>query len=104
MVGFPNKFPQVTKFEEVIGGYVSEDVLKNPQAEKFMEKCSEFVKFPEKTIDTRLKSPTVDYIFSLDAPKQLLDTRNQGRKMDPTTNQVYHMTLNPPPTDVKGLV
>ena len=24
--------------------------------------------------------------------------------MDPTTSQIYHMTLNPPPTDVKGLV
>lgn len=61
------------------------------------------MKFPEKVVDTTLKSPTVDYLFVMDAPKEQLDTRNQGRKMDPTTNQVYHVTLNPPPTDVKGL-
>lgn len=40
MVGFPGKFEHIVEFEKDIGGYVSEDLLKNPQAEKYIETCS----------------------------------------------------------------
>lgn len=30
--------------------------------------------------------------------------RAVGRRIDPTTETIYHLEDNPPPTDVKGLI
>lgn len=88
----------------MVGGLVQEEELVNQNAVKEKQANSVTVRFTERKVDLSLKEGPLDLVLLLEVPKEQLDARNQGRKLDPTTNQIYHMTLNPPPTDVKGLV
>ncbi|HUS63362.1 MAG TPA: adenylate kinase [Kofleriaceae bacterium] len=46
----------------------------------------------------------LDHVLLLEVPDQLIIDRIVGRRTDPVTGTIYHMTFNPPPADVAGRV
>lgn len=44
------------------------------------------------------------HVLQLEAPDNVLIERFKGRRVDPVTGAVYHMTFNPPPADVAARV
>jgi len=55
-------------------------------------------------LDTAMKQNGValDLILLIEVPDQLLTDRAVGRRTDPETGKIYHLTSNPPPPDVAG--
>lgn len=51
-----------------------------------------------------LKSDEValDVVLLLEVPDELIVERIVGRRSDPETGAIYHLTFNPPPADVMG--
>lgn len=43
---------------------------------------------------------TADIFVFLQVPDEILIERVVGRRLDPVTNKIYHLTFSPPPTDV----
>lgn len=41
-----------------------------------------------------------DCFILLDVPEEVLVERVTGRRIDPSTGKIYHMTFNPPPSDI----
>ena len=39
----------------------------------------------------------VDHFVHIDVPDEILSDRVMGRRSDPVTGKIYHMTFNPPP-------
>lgn len=46
----------------------------------------------------------MDLVFSINLESEESSKRAKGRRLDPTTETIYHMEDDPPPSDVKGLV
>lgn len=46
----------------------------------------------------------LDHVLLIEVPDQLIVDRIVGRRTDPVTGTIYHMTFNPPPADVAGRV
>lgn len=44
----------------------------------------------------------VDKVISIEVPLDAVIERISGRRTDPSTGQVYHLTYNPPPADFGG--
>ncbi len=44
----------------------------------------------------------VDKVISIEVPLEKIVERIGGRRTDPSTGQVYHLTYNPPPSDFSG--
>lgn len=44
----------------------------------------------------------VDKVVSIEVPLETVIERISGRRTDPSTGQVYHLTYNPPPADFGG--
>ncbi len=44
----------------------------------------------------------VDKVISIEVPLEDIIERIGGRRTDPSTGQVYHLTYNPPPADFSG--
>ena len=46
----------------------------------------------------------LDHVLLIEVPDQLIIDRIVGRRTDPVTGTIYHLTFNPPPADVAGRV
>ena len=57
-----------------------------------------------KALSEALKSDEValDVVLLLEVPDELIVERIVGRRSDPETGAIYHLTFNPPPADVMG--
>jgi adenylate kinase len=57
-----------------------------------------------KALSEALKSDDValDVVLLLEVPDELIVARIVGRRSDPETGAIYHLTFNPPPADVMG--
>lgn len=42
----------------------------------------------------------LDAVVLIEVPDELIVDRITGRRMDPETNTIYHMTFNPPPAEI----
>lgn len=43
----------------------------------------------------------IDLLLHLQVPDQVLIDRVSGRRLDPVTGEIYHLTFKPPPEDIK---
>jgi adenylate kinase len=47
---------------------------------------------------------TLDAVVQIEVADEFIVERITGRRTDPVTGEIYHLTFNPPPTDVAGRV
>jgi adenylate kinase len=47
---------------------------------------------------------SLDAVVLLEVPDDLIVDRITGRRSDPETGAIYHLTFNPPPADIAGRV
>ncbi len=47
---------------------------------------------------------SLDAVVVLDVPDDVIVERMSGRRTDPETGEVYHVTFNPPPAEIAGRV
>lgn len=52
----------------------------------------------------RAAGRSLDAVVVLEVPEEAIVERMSGRRTDPETGQVYHLTFNPPPPDVAARV
>jgi len=43
---------------------------------------------------------TLDAVLLIEVPDSLIEERITGRRSDPETNTIYHLTFNPPPAEI----
>lgn len=43
----------------------------------------------------------LDGVLLIEVPDELIEERITGRRSDPVTGQIYHLSFNPPPEDIK---
>ena len=47
---------------------------------------------------------SINHVIVLEVPDELIVERITGRRMDPETGTIYHLTFSPPPAEVAGRV
>ncbi|KRX04379.1 Calponin homology domain [Pseudocohnilembus persalinus] len=100
LLNFPLNIKQAKLLEKQLIGFVTEDERLNPKAEEKKKIIGQLVKQKETPPDTTLKQSGIDLYIYLDNNQEEVVKRADGRRIDPTTETVYHLDYNPP-TDPK---
>ena len=60
--------------------------------------------FPRTVEQARVLADSVDvqHVIFVDVPEEVVIGRIAGRRIDPKTNEVYHIKTKPPPADIAG--
>jgi len=92
--------------DEVTIGLVRERIKEADAQEGFMLDGFPRTVPQADALETALKSDgvTLDHVLVLEVPDELIVDRITGRRSDPETGAIYHMTFNPPPADVADRV
>jgi adenylate kinase family enzyme len=99
LVNFPNTYNQAKLLERKLSSYVPENEKQILQANILKENISLIIdKSPFTQPPQKLLSGGLDYIFYLDVPFRECIRRAIGRRINPNTNEVYHLHDNPPDT------
>ncbi|MCQ2817297.1 MAG: hypothetical protein MJ252_08540, partial [archaeon] len=101
---FPKAYSQFKLFEEFCTGFVEEQDKEKNEMEKYHDDLLITV---DRSIHSNLLSEVSQSVFNIFVNFKLEDEetlrRVKDRKMDPTTEIIYHMTDNPPPAGDKKL-
>ena len=92
--------------DEVTIGLVRERIKQGDAKEGFMLDGFPRTVPQADALETALKADgvTLDHVLVLEVPDELIVDRITGRRSDPETGAIYHMTFNPPPADVAARV
>lgn len=88
--------------DEVVIGMILERIQKPDCAHGFMLDGFPRTRPQAEALDTALHGATVelDAVVLLEVPDQLIVDRITGRRSDPDTGAIYHLTFSPPPPEL----
>ncbi|HLL23404.1 MAG TPA: adenylate kinase [Kofleriaceae bacterium] len=88
--------------DEVVIGMILERIAKPDCANGFMLDGFPRTRPQAEALDAAMKQAGValDAVVLIEVPDQLLEERACGRRTDPVTGTIYHLTYNPPPAEV----
>lgn len=92
--------------DEVVIGMVIERIRKPDCKNGFMLDGFPRTRPQAEALDAALSEAAIslDSVLLIEVPDELILERITGRRNDPQTGAVYHVTFNPPPPDVAGRV
>ncbi len=90
--------------DDVVIGMILERIKKPDCAAGFMLDGFPRTRPQAEALDAALAHAKValDAVVLIEVPDALLEERAVGRRTDPATGVIYHLTYNPPPPDVAG--
>ncbi len=90
--------------DDVVIGMILERIKKPDCAAGFMLDGFPRTRPQAEALDAAMTKAGValDAVVLIEVPDGLLEERAVGRRTDPVTNTIYHLTYNPPPPDVVG--
>ena len=90
--------------DEVVIGMILERIAKNDCMRGFMLDGFPRTAPQAEALDAAMRKAGVelDAVVLIEVPDQLLEERACGRRTDPETGTIYHLTYNPPPADIVG--
>ena len=101
-----DKFMKAGKLvpDEVVIGMILERIAKPDCAAGFMLDGFPRTAPQAEALDTAMRKAGVelDAVVLIEVPDALLEERAVGRRSDPQTGAIYHLTYNPPPPDIAG--
>ncbi len=88
--------------DDVVIGMILERILKPDCAKGFMLDGFPRTIPQAEALDAAMRTAGVelDRVLMIEVPDALLVERGVGRRNDPQTGRIYHMTFDPPPADV----
>lgn len=88
--------------DEVVIGMILERIARPDCAKGFMLDGFPRTRPQAEALDRAMREAGValDAVVLIEVPDQLLEERAVGRRTDPQTGAIYHLTYNPPPPDV----
>ena len=88
--------------DEVVIGMILERIARPDCANGFMLDGFPRTRPQAEALDAAMKQAGVklDAVVLIEVPDALLEERAVGRRTDPNTNTIYHLTYNPPPADI----
>jgi adenylate kinase len=88
--------------DEVVIGMILERVEKPDCANGFMLDGFPRTRPQAEALDAAMQEAGVslDAVVLIEVPDQLLEERAVGRRSDPVTGTIYHLTYNPPPSEI----
>ncbi|MGE0867336.1 MAG: adenylate kinase [Kofleriaceae bacterium] len=88
--------------DEVVIGMILERIAKPDAANGFMLDGFPRTRPQAEALDTAMRDAGVelDAVVLIEVPDALLEERAVGRRSDPKTGAIYHLTYNPPPADI----
>jgi adenylate kinase len=88
--------------DEVVIGMILERIKKPDCAKGFMLDGFPRTRPQAEALDKALGEAgvTLDAVVLIEVPDQLLEERAVGRRSDPVTGTIYHLTYNPPPPEL----
>lgn len=92
--------------DEVVIGMVIERIAKSDCEKGFMLDGFPRTQAQAAALDAELTKASVklDVVLFIEVPDELIVERITGRRSDPDTGTIYHLTFNPPPADVADRV
>ena len=92
--------------DAVVIGMVLERIAEPDCARGFMLDGFPRTRPQAEALDTAMKQAGValDAVVLIEVPDELIVDRITGRRTDPETGRIYHMTFDPPPAEVAGRV
>lgn len=92
--------------DDVVIGMVIERIAKSDCSEGFMLDGFPRTAPQAAALDTEMKKAGValDVVLFIEVPDELIVDRITGRRSDPETGAIYHMTFNPPPAEVASRI
>lgn len=92
--------------DEVVIGMVIERIAKTDCQQGFILDGFPRTRPQAEALACELKKAQVklDVVLFIEVPDELIVERITGRRSDPDTGSIYHMTFNPPPADILGRV
>ena len=90
--------------DAVVIGMILERIAKPDCAAGFMLDGFPRTRPQAEALDQALRAAAValDAVVLIEVPDALLEERAVGRRTDPETGTIYHLTYNPPPPDIAG--
>jgi adenylate kinase len=90
--------------DEVVIGMILERIAKNDCMRGFMLDGFPRTHPQAEALDAAMLKAGVelDAVVLIEVPDQLLEERAVGRRTDPETGAIYHLTYNPPPANIVG--
>ena len=90
--------------DEVVIGMILERIAKNDCMRGFMLDGFPRTRPQAEALDDAMQRAGVelDAVVLIEVPDQLLEERAVGRRTDPETGTIYHLTYNPPPPEIAG--
>jgi len=88
--------------DEVVIGMILERIARPDCANGFMLDGFPRTRPQAEALDAAMKQAGVklDAVVLIEVPDALLEERAVGRRSDPETGAIYHLTYNPPPADI----
>jgi adenylate kinase len=89
--------------DDVVIGMILERIARPDCAKGFMLDGFPRTRPQAEALDRALATATValDAVLLIEVPDQLIVDRITGRRSDPKTNRIYHVTFDPPPPGVE---
>ncbi len=90
--------------DEVVIGMILERIAKPDCANGFMLDGFPRTRPQAQALDEAMQKAGValDAVVLIEVPDALLEERAVGRRTDPETGTIYHLTYNPPPAEIAG--
>jgi adenylate kinase len=90
--------------DEVVIGMILERIAKPDAAKGFMLDGFPRTRPQAEALDKAMRDAGValDAVVLIEVPDALLEERAVGRRSDPETGTIYHLTYNPPPAEIAG--
>ena len=105
IINFPSNEKEAKFMENYFTGYISEYDKEMPQIEIEMKKYDYIIDYnlkKEKTKENQFSF--LDYVINLNINSNEVERRYNGIEYDPTTNKLYHIEDNPPPSNDKKIM
>jgi adenylate kinase len=101
-----DKFMKLGKLvpDDVVIGMILERITKSDCAAGFMLDGFPRTRQQAEALDAAMRAAGVelDVVLLIEVPDALLEERAVGRRTDPQTGTIYHLTYNPPPPEIAG--
>lgn len=90
--------------DEVVIGMILDRIQKPDCAQGFMLDGFPRTRPQAEALDAALAAAhkALDCVVLIEVPDALLEERAVGRRSDPETGIIYHLTYNPPPAEIAG--
>ncbi len=92
--------------DDVVIGMILERIAKPDCATGFMLDGFPRTRPQAEALDAAMRTAGValDRVVLIEVPDQLIVERVTGRRTDPVSGRIYHLTFDPPPVDMVGLL